>query len=181
MLIDDLPLIKRCLKNDSSAQRALYEMHKRSWFMTCLRYGKTKMEAEDIFQNGLVSVFKDIHQFDISKSKFTTWSNRIMVNAALQFLRKWQRIDKLAVDVDFGLDQVVQEDIYDILSAKELIKLVQNLPDGYRVVFNMFVIEGYKHREIADELKISVNTSKSQLFKAKQFLKKEVELLFLKH
>lgn len=174
-------LIKKCLRSDPRAQRALYEKHRQSWFMTCLRYGKSKMEAEDIFQNGLVSIYKNLHQYDHNKSQFTTWSNRVMVNASLQFLRKWNRIDKLAVDEEYGLDQPVQEDIFDILSAKELTKMIQNLPDGYRVVFNMYVIEGYKHREIAEELKISVNTSKSQLFKAKQILKKEVEHMFLNH
>lgn len=178
MLIDEMRLIKKCLRSDPKAQRALYEKHRQSWFMTCLRYGKSKMEAEDIFQNGLISIYKDMHQFDEKKAKFSTWSNRVMANAALQFLRKWNRIDKLAVDEEYGLSQPVKEDIYDILSAKELTKMVQNLPDGYRVVFNMYVIEGYKHREIAEILKVSVNTSKSQLFKAKQMLKKEVELMF---
>ncbi len=177
-LVEDQKLIKKCLKQDALAQRALYEKYRQAWFMCCLRYAKDKMEAEDIFQNGLISIFKDLNQFNRDKAAFGTWSNRVMVNAALQYLRKWSKYDRIMVSEEHGFEATVQEDIFAELGAKELTKMIQNLPIGYRIVFNMYVLEGYKHREIAKELDISVGTSKSQLFKAKRILKRELELIF---
>ncbi len=171
-------LIKRSIHNDVKAQRLLYEQYRQSWFMTCLRYARNRTEAEDFFQDGLLSIFKELNQFDAQKSTFITWSSRVMINAGLQYLRKWRRLDNLTVEEEYGIHREVTTDVYDDLSAQELTRMVQNLPEGYKVVFNMYVIEGYKHREIADILEISINTSKTQLFKAKKTLKTQIELLF---
>ncbi len=171
-------LIKKSILNDHKAQRALYERHRQLWFMTCLRYGRDRKEAEDIFQDGLIHIFKKLDQFDASIAAFSTWSTKIMVNAALQYLRKWRRFDQRMMSEDYGHKVLEQYNVIDDLSAQELTKLIQNLPDGYRVVFNMYVIEGYKHREIAELLGISENTSKTQLFKAKASLRNQIEKLF---
>lgn len=142
--------------------------------MICLRYAPNKVEAEDMLQEGLISVFKDLKQYDPKRATFSAWSNKVMVNAALQYLRKWKNLN-LNQSIDGYEEQFAEnEDIVDTLSAKELNSFVQKLPDGYRIVFNLYVMEGYKHREIAELLSISENTSKTQLFKAKKMLGNQI-------
>jgi len=147
--------------------------------MICLRYGRNRQEAEDMLQDGLVGIFRDTHQFDSQKASFAVWANRVVANAARQYLRKWKQLDF----VDNNLNEIShtlpsEDNIYDVLGAKELTKVIQRLPTGYRVVFNMYVVEGFKHDEIAKHLGISVSTSKSQLFKAKRILRKQIEIMF---
>jgi len=168
-------IIKKCLRNNARAQRELYEIHRVKWFMICLRYAPNKAEAEDMLQEGLISVFKDLKQYDHKRASFSAWSNKVMVNAALQYLRKWKNLN-LNQNIDDYDDQFTQsEEAIDTISAKELNAFVQKLPDGYRVVFNLYVMEGYKHREIAEMLSISENTSKTQLLKAKKMLRGQLE------
>ena len=146
--------------------------------MICLRYAHDKSEAEDMLQEGLISVFKDIRQYDPEKASFAAWSNKVMVNAALQYLRKWKRL-KFNQDIERFDNQLIQnEDVYEKIGAKELNAMVQKLPDGYRTVFTLYVMEGYKHREIAEILSISENTSKTQLLKAKNMLRDQLEKVF---
>ncbi len=176
---EDLKLIEACLQNDRKAQKQLYEEHKTAWFLCCLRYAEDRMEAEDILQNAVISIFTSLKSFDPDKGTFSTWSNRVVINAALQFLRKWRPVDYRTVSEAEALDYPDKsETIYDRLNAQELVRMVQQLPLGYRMVFNLYVIEGFKHHEIAEQLKITIGTSKSQLFKAKKMLKKRLELLF---
>ena len=168
-------LIKKCKSNNARAQRELYEMYRVKWFMICLRYAHNKSEAEDMLQEGLISVFSEIKQYKPERASFAAWSNKIMVNAALQYLRKWNKL-KFNQDIDDHEDKFVQqEEAYGNLGAKELTGMVQKLPDGYRTVFNLYVVEGYKHREIAEMLSISENTSKTQLLKAKNMLRDQLE------
>jgi len=175
VLNDEVKLIKNCLRRNPESQRYLYEKYKVMWFMICLRYGRNKEEAEDMLQEGLISIFKDLKQYDAKKAAFSTWSSKVMVNAALQNLRKWKKLD-FHEDVGGYTNLIMdQEDAYDKLGAKELTAIVQKLPNGYRVVFNLYVIEGYKHKEIAEMLNISENTSKSQLRKAKSMLRDQLE------
>ncbi len=175
MQLDELKIIKKCVRNNARAQKALYDTYKVKWFMICLRYGNNKTEAEDMLQEGLISVFKYINQFDPKKAEFSAWSNKVMVNAALQYLRKWKKFDFTQNIDDYENQFVYQNDAIDTLGAKELTALVQKLPEGYRIVFNMYVIEGYKHKEIAEILNVSENTSKSQLLKAKKMLRNQLE------
>ena len=142
--------------------------------MICLRYAPNKGEAEDMLQEGLISVFNKLKQYDPRRATFSAWSNKVMVNAALQYLRKWKNLNLNQSIDDYEEQFAENDDIVDTLSAKELNSFVQKLPDGYRVVFNLYVMEGYKHREIADLLSISENTSKTQLFKAKKMLSNQI-------
>lgn len=163
------------MRGNAAAQRALYEAHRVKWFMICLRYAHNKMEAEDMLQEGLISIFKELKQYDANKATFSAWSNKVMVNAALQHLRKWKKLS-FNESVDSYENQLsTSENVYDKIGAKELTTMVQNLPEGYRVVFNLYVIEGYKHKEIAEMFSISENTSKSQLLKAKKMLRNQLE------
>jgi len=172
---EESKIIKKCLRNNAKAQRALYDLHKVKWFMICLRYAPNKAEAEDMLQEGLINVFKELKQYDPKRATFSAWSNKVMVNAALQYLRKWKNLN-LNQSIDDYEDHIAQnEEVVDTISAKELNSFVQKLPDGYRVVFNLYVMEGYKHREIAELLSISENTSKTQLLKAKKMLSARLE------
>ena len=172
---DEVKIIKKCKRNNARAQRELYELYRVKWFMICLRYSRDRDEAEDMMQEGLISIFKQIKQYDPDKAAFPAWSNKVMVNAALQYLRKWKNI-QFNQDIDDYEDKFHHEDdIYGKIGAKELTAMVQNLPDGYRTVFNLYVMEGYKHREIAEMLSISENTSKTQLLKAKNMLRDRLE------
>lgn len=171
----EIKIIKKCLRNDAQAQRELYDLHRVKWFMICLRYAHNKDEAQDMLQEGLISIFKDLKQYDPKKSAFSAWSNKVVVNAALQHLRKWKKLSFNQDMEDYENQLIYEEDVFDTLGAKELTAFVQALPDGYRVVFNLYVLEGYKHREIAEILGVSENTSKSQLLKAKKMLRNQLE------
>ncbi|MGB0863515.1 MAG: RNA polymerase sigma factor [Saprospiraceae bacterium] len=177
-LTDDNYLIKRILKGNERAQLALYEKYEQRWGRLCLRYGRNRTEAKDILQEGLMAVFKDLKQFDAKRASFNTWSNRVMVNAALRYLKKnhWQQSFE---DLDVATNNLdISENALEQITAKELTALIQKLPSGYRVVFNMYAIEGYSHKEIAAELGITASASRSQLTKARKLLKKQLLVLF---
>lgn len=168
-------IISKSIKGQEDAQRELYMQFRQKWYMLALRYAKVKSEADDIMQEGLIQIFKDLHQYKANKSAFSTWSSRVMVNAALRYLKKnsWQNTFN---QLEEAFEKPTEtEDVYDQLSAKELTSIVQSLPTGYRIVFNMYAIEGYSHKEIAEQLGISEGTSKSQLSKAKQSLRKQID------
>lgn len=163
------------MNGDANSQRSLYERYRSQWYMISLRYGKNKHEAEDILQEGLIRIYRDMHQFDTTKGAFSTWSGRVLVNAALRYLQKnqWQNTFS---DINETKDMRSNEEpVYSTIARKELTDMIQALPTGYRVVFNMFSIEGYTHREIAAQLGISEGTSKSQLSKAKKALRSQLE------
>ena len=168
-------LINKSQKGNQSAQRALYLNYRVKWYMVCLRYAQTKSDADDMLQEGLIAIFKDLKQFDSEKGEFGAWSNRVLVNAILQFIRKWKKLKLHSTIDDYTYILTEKSDVFDEMSAKELTCLIQKLPSGYRVVFNLYVMEGYKHKEIAQLLDISENTSKSQLRKAKIMLRTKLE------
>jgi RNA polymerase sigma-70 factor (ECF subfamily) len=172
-MTDEL-LVKGCLRGEARRQQALYDKYKVNMFMVCLRYASNRAEAEDFLQDGFMQVFKDLHQFDAERGNLQAWMRRVMVNTALQHLRK-KRIAFVGSDISvFANEAPYGEDIISMLSAKEIVQLIQLLPEGYKVVFNLFMIEGYSHQEIADMLGISENTSKTQLRKARLALQQKV-------
>lgn len=163
-------LIEKCLKCDVTAQYELYQKYSPKMFGVCLRFAKCREEAEDILQEGFIKVFKNLKTFR-NEGKLEAWIRRIMVNTAINFYkRKYPDFP----DIDFDRLQLkyhAHEDITAEMSHKEILETVQKLPKGYRMVFNLYVIEGYTHKEIGKMLNISVNTSKSQLSRAKDLLK----------
>ncbi len=178
--MNDQLLIKKAKKGDKSAAHQLYLLHEWHWFRICLRYGKNRSEARDIFQEGAANIFKNLKQFNSKRGQFQSWSNRIMVNTALKYLKQQHRqqpfenLETAHHSVDNG------ESILDKIALKELIAIVQQLPLVYRLVFNMYVMEGYSHKEIAEKLEIPVATSKSRLSKAKKALRQQLEVMLLK-
>lgn len=174
MLIENKVIIK-CRNGNSDAQRELYDQCKNYWFSICLRYLKSREDASDVLQNALVKIFSKLNQFDDRKGSFTSWSSRIVVNESIMYQRKhWKYKDTSDVSLEV-VNLSGDPAVYSHLEMEDLTNLIQQLPTGYRIVFNMFVIEGYSHIEIAEKLSISVGTSKSQLFKAKAILKEKIK------
>lgn len=174
--MDDLKnILDQCKKGDRRAHDQLYGQYKSMWFGTSLRYSRNQQEAQDIFQEGLLQIFKDLRQYNSEKAAFSTWSNRVLIHAALKYLKRnhWQNTFKNIDELENS--SKIPTTIVDEMSAKEITKLISLLPLGYRLVFNMYVIEGYSHKEIAEHLEISVGTSKSQLFKARKTLKNALD------
>lgn len=167
-------IVKGCLRGDRRYQQTLYEKYKVGMFSLLLRYASNKEEAEDFLQDGFLRVFRDLHQFDPRKGVLHGWIRRVMINTALQHIRR-RKLDFTRADDEGLLENIpVNEDPIAMLTAQEIIQLIQQLPEGYRVVFNLFMIEGYSHQEIAEQLGISVNTSKSQLYKARLALQQKI-------
>ncbi len=166
----DTQLVQACLRGDSASQRLLYERYKSPMFRICLRYGGSKQDAEDFLQDGFVRVFKDLQQYRM-EGPLGAWIRKVVINSILQQLRKRRIVysDTELSDLE-GL-HMTEEDIPGNLDAEILTRYIQALPDGYRTVFNMFVIEGFTHQEIAEALSINVGTSKSQLSKARGMLR----------
>ncbi|MFB0945846.1 MAG: RNA polymerase sigma factor (sigma-70 family) [Spirosomataceae bacterium] len=170
-------LARAISKGDSKAQSMLYERYSPKMLSICLRYMGDMMEAEDVMIEGFMRIFDKISQFNF-KGSFEGWMRRIMVNEALMRLR-----GKKMINVE--LDEVRQESsgvtVESNINAEELLKLVNELPVGYRTVFNLFAIEGYSHAEIAEQLEISEGTSKSQLSRARALLQERLKVIEKDH
>jgi RNA polymerase sigma factor (sigma-70 family) len=162
-------LIERCLAKDPKAQEILYKLYSAKMYGVCLRYAQNSMEAEDILQEGYIKVFTYLKDYRFEGS-LEGWVRRTIVNTAINYykhrIREAQEISLERVDL---LNQGT-ESILDAMSANDLLLLIQKLPEGYRMVFNLCVIEGYTHKEIGEMLNISENTSKSQLSRARNAL-----------
>lgn len=166
-------LIEACLKGDRQSQSRLYNTYKQQMFIICLRYSKSREEAEEILQEGFMKVFEFLHQYK-SFGPFEGWMRKIMVNCALQKYRsKGNLYPVIDIDTEAG-DYGAHEDIIAKIGTKELLQMVQQLPPAYRLIFNLYVFEGMKHREIAELLGISEGTSKSNLSDARAILQKAV-------
>jgi RNA polymerase sigma factor (sigma-70 family) len=166
-------LIKGCIDNDRKMQELLYHRFSAKMYAVCLRYCKDADDAQDLLQDGFVKVFKNLEKFR-GEGSFEGWIRRIFVNTSIEHFRK--SIKHQAVS---DTNEIVVEDggwnALDNLAEKDIIRMIQDLSPGYRQVFNMYVIEGYSHRDIADILGISEGTSKSQLARAKGILKTMAE------
>lgn len=170
-------LIKKAKKNSRQAQTELYEQYSRYWFSICLRYNSDRNMAADILQESIIKIFSKMKQFDDSKGEFKSWSSRIVVNENLMFIRKKSSFIQEQELNDDLLVYDVNESPIDKLGAEELTTLISSLPIGYRNVFNLYVIDGYNHKEISEMLAISEGTSKSQLHKARNLLKRKLEVV----
>jgi len=171
----DILIIESILKGDRNAFSLLYEKYKRRFLLTCVRYIKRRSEAEDCLQDAFIAIYKDLNKFDSNKGQFYTWANRIVINICLQRLRKKSVLNAFQDIFDYSHSISVDEEAIANLGLQEITKIIQQLPKGYRTVFNMYIIDGYSHKEISDQLGISVGTSKSQLNRAKKLLKTNLD------
>ena len=163
-------VLKGCLRGDSSSQKQLYNMYSGRMYALTYRYVKDPMHAQDILVIAFTKVFDKISQFK-NEGSFEGWIRRIIVNEALSFLRK-QRSMYIETDLEDADREPDYDNLSDHLEAEDLMSMIAELPAGYRIVFNMYAIDGYSHKEIAEHLGISENTSKSQLCRARTYLQK---------
>jgi RNA polymerase sigma factor (sigma-70 family) len=168
-MTDHLALVKSCLKGNAAAQKQLYETFAPAMLAVCYRYTKSLQDAEDVLQEGFVRVFKFLHQYS-REGELGAWIRRIMVNTALNYLKKSQKYQH---DLLFDKTEMVvisADDPEVLLHAKELAELIRQLPTGYQAIFNLYAIEGFSHVEIGQMFGISENTSRSQYMRARHLL-----------
>ncbi len=168
-------MVRGCIKGQAQHQEALYTKYYRKMFGVCLRYAPNRETAEDILQDGFVKVLKNIGSFQ-GKGSLEGWIRRVMVNTALELLRKKSTMYPV-VDIEQAVHVDAGWDVVSSMSEQEILTLVQALPVGYRTVFNLFAIEGFSHKEIADQLNISEGTSKSQFARARQTLQENIQVM----
>jgi RNA polymerase sigma factor (sigma-70 family) len=166
-------LIKRCKANERKAQELLYKEFASKMMGVCLRYATDRMEAEDMLQNGFIKVFQKIEDYR-GEGSFEGWIRRIIVHSSIEYYRKYHKMVQLVDIEDAGIDASVDALAVSKLAANDLMVLIRQLAPGYRIVFNLFAIEGYTHKEIAEMIGISESASKSQLSRARSVLKEQV-------
>jgi len=168
-------MIDGCLRQNRQAQQQLYQRYSGKMYGLCCRYVKDRMEAEDVLVMSFTKIFERIGQYK-GEGSFEGWIRRVVVNESLTYLRKHKNM-YLETDIEDAAYEPDYQRLENELEANDLLKLVESLPVGYRTVFNMYAIDGYNHQEIADQLGISENTSKSQLSRARALLQKKLNEL----
>ncbi|PIB33937.1 RNA polymerase subunit sigma-24 [Reichenbachiella sp. 5M10] len=173
MPLEENDLIKGCLKGERHAQEALYKQYASQMYVVCLRYTRAQQEAEDILQESFIKVFKDLKSFKRNSSLFY-WIKRVVINTALNYQRSKLYLYPM-VDVEEMKNTQSNEAKLSEYSMDELLQMIQTLPQSSQVIFNLYAIEGYKHKEIAEMLEISEGTSKSQFARARQLLQNKMQ------
>lgn len=165
----DEKLINKCIKGNKSAQKALYLAYAKKMFLLSFRYLNQKENAEEVVSEGFIKIFQSLRKIEYRDAhSLEAWIRKIIVNESLMFLRKRQKI-YFDGNEDFNIG--TPPEIEGVLDAQSLYKLILGLPEGYRTIFNLYAIEGYSHKEIAQKLNITASTSRSQLTKARKLLK----------
>jgi RNA polymerase sigma factor (sigma-70 family) len=166
-------LIKGCKSGQRKAQEGLYKLLAAKMLGVCMRYAVDKMEAEDMLQNGFIKVFNKINDYR-GEGAFEGWVHRIMVHTSIEYYRKYHKMVQI-VDMDSsGNEPSVDPLAASNLGVKDLLALIQQLPPGYRMVFNLYAIDGYSHKEIGEIMTITEGASKSQLSRARTILKEKI-------
>jgi RNA polymerase sigma factor (sigma-70 family) len=168
-MTDHSQLIKNCLKDKAAAQRQLYDEFASAMLAVCYRYTKSLQDAEDVLQNGFVRVFKFLDQYN-EEGELGAWIRRIMVNTALNYLKKSKKYQHDLLFDQTELHAITNDNPEVLLHAKELAELIRQLPTGYQTIFNLYAVEGFSHVEIGQMLGISENTSRSQYMRARHLL-----------
>ncbi|MCB0794397.1 MAG: RNA polymerase sigma factor [Flavobacteriales bacterium] len=170
--LSDQQLVEGCLRNEPRCEEALYARLSARMYAVCLRYARHHLEAQDLLQDGFIKVFEKLSTFRMEGS-LEGWVRRIMVHTAINHYRK-----KAFHYERFGYEELPESPVAPLalewLGQEELMTLVKGLPDGYRLVFNLYAIEGYDHKEIADLLGVGESTSRSQLAKARRMLQQRI-------
>ena len=169
-------LIEGCTNNKQDTQKKLFNLFAGKMMSVCLRYANDEQQAQDILQEGFIKVFKNIQQYRFEGS-FEGWLRRVFVTAAIRQVSK-QKIFFSDADISDKTEHSVDPEVVSKISADEIHALIRNMPDGYRTVFNLNVIEGYSHDEIANMLGIQATTSRGQLLKARKYLQAMIEKKF---
>lgn len=165
-------LIMGCIREDRKCQVEVFRRYSGKMLSVCRRYARHRLEAEDILQDAFVKVFNNMEKFQF-KGSFEGWMRRIVINTALKNYQK-SSFQKEQIGLDHYDDRSIEPEAVSQLAEEEILELIDKLPTGYRVVFNLYVIEGYSHKEIAEMLNIGESTSRSQLVKARKMLKEQI-------
>ena len=171
-MLEHNELIEACKKGDRVAQKNLYDIFSKKMYMVCLRYTKSQQEAEDVLQESFIKIFKNLNGYR-GDSRFSYWVKRIVINTALNSQRKKLYMYPM-VDIDEVKSITGSNKALADFSLEELLKLIRELPTGCQTVFNLFAIEGYSHKEIAEMLEVSEGTSKSQFARARKLLQQKI-------
>ncbi|MCK5028941.1 MAG: RNA polymerase sigma factor [Bacteroidales bacterium] len=171
-------IIKACIKGNRVAQNRLYQLFSDKMYGLCLRYAEDEDEAKDILQDGFIKVFLKLKQFN-NKGSFEGWIRRIIVNTALERFRDKNYLFAVNMANEIEAADKSYNHILSDLSANDLLKLIQELSPQYRMVFNLYAIEGYSHKEICKKLNIKEGTSKSNLSRAREILKEKVKKQYI--
>ena len=162
-------LISGCLQNEPAAQRELYNRFSQKMLSVCYRFAQSREDAEDMLQEGFIKIFTQIHTFE-NKGPFEGWVRRIIVHTCINFLKKYKKFNE-NIDLAYaGNLHVKEETMPSLMQAKQVIECIRLLPIGYRTVLNLYAIEGYSHREIANMLDIEESTSRSQYTRSRNML-----------
>lgn len=165
---DEKDMIQGCIDGKRACQKMLYDRFSSKMLGVCMRYAKDRAEAEDMLQEGFIKVFQNIARFK-NEGSFEGWIRRIMVFTAINFFKHRSR--KFQEDLDHEeADAPYHDGIVEKISAKEIIALVQQMPEGYRMIFNLYAVEGYTHKEISEITGVAVGTSKSQYARARAYM-----------
>ncbi len=165
-------LIERCKRHDRHAQEQLFQQFSGKMYSLCCRYVRDKMEAEDVLITAFTKIFERMDQYK-GEGSFEGWIRKVIVNESLSYLRKNKNM-YLETEIEAADREVNYEQMENKLEAEDLLRMISELPAGYRIVFNMYAIDGYSHREIAGQLGINENTSKSQLSRARALLQRNL-------
>lgn len=168
----EFELIQGCIREDRRTQRELFNRYAGKMMTVCLRYARHRMEAEDLLQDSFIKVFDHIKSFE-GKGSFEGWIRRIVVNTALKNVSR-HSFQKESIGLEGIQESSEDPSVFSHLSEMELLGLISSLPNGYRICFNLYVIEGFSHREIGEMLHIEESTSRSQLVKARNMLQNMV-------
>jgi RNA polymerase sigma factor (sigma-70 family) len=171
--ISESDLISGCIQGNRQMQEELYNRFSGKMYAVCLRYANNSDDAQDLLQEGFIKVFRNLHRFR-AEGSFEGWIRRVFVNSSIEHFRKKSLELSRVSEKEENTIEDVDISALDNLAEKDIIRLVQDLSPGYRAVFNLYVIEGYSHREIGEMLGISEGTSKSQLARARSILQKKV-------
>lgn len=169
---DQNEIIEACKKQDEQAQLALFQRYKKQFFGLCMRYVNHKEVAEEVLMDAFIDIFKNIKRYQ--EKSFESWMKSIVVHKSIDYYRKHKN-DPIFSESTFELEKQASSLSYSKVETDDLFKMLHSLPSGYKMVFNLYAIEGYQHTEIAKKLGITVSTSKTQLFKAKQKLQEMLE------
>ena len=168
----DSDLIKGCISGNRRMQELLYKKFSPKMYAICLRYAGNTDDAQDLLQEGFIKIYKNLDKFR-SEGSFEGWMRRVFVNTSIEHFRRKVNLNSITENEEKGIEDSTWN-VLDSLAEKDIIQLIQELSNGYRTVFNLYVVEGYSHKEIGDMLGISEGTSKSQLARAKMILQKKV-------
>ena len=175
-MINEQELVKACQNNDRKAQTAFYNHYKGKLMGVCRRYTRTPNEAEDIYQEAFVKIFNNIHKLE-KAGAIGAWVRKTVIHTAINYYHANLKFQNNTNYDNILLSNDDYPNVLASLSNEELLTLINQLPDGYRIVFNLYVIDGYNHAEIGELLGVSESTSKSQLSRAKELLRKQLKPL----